>query len=367
MVVFNALQTSLSGGIGRYSYELAKAIYLKGTINFKIVVRQEDIDRFDFAKDEDLIIVSGITNSKDRNYYEQFVLPKEVGRKYPDAILHYPDSMAPLFGKNKSVITIHDLAFLSRPRDFVAKTRYWKKLVTKLSVRKAEKIISITEFAKDQIKEYYSKYSYKAHTIHNGFNDFSKEDIDIDKVSEKVKAYAGKPYILTVSTISPRKNMDGLIKAFNNMKNQAGMNLVICGGKGWLYEGVFKLVEENALTDRVLFAGKTNDEELKFLYKNASLFVYPSFYEGFGLPPLEAMSYGIPCAVSKVSSMPEVLEQASLYFNPYSMDDMSEKMEILLKDEALRTSFIEKGFNQIKKFSWEKCAEQVIDLYEKLI
>ncbi|MDI6619037.1 MAG: glycosyltransferase family 1 protein [Clostridiales bacterium] len=365
-VYFNALQTSLSGGIGRYSYELSKTIYKLNKIDFKIVIREEDKELFKFAKAEDLYIVHGIKNSKDRNYYEQFVLPRKIYKIDRNAIIHYPDSMAPLFAKNKIVLTLHDMAFLARPNDFTLKTRLWKKYVTKVSVRKARKIICITEFTKKEFGKYFPKYTHKSVRIYNGFNDFSKENINYEIISDYIKNIVNRKYLLTVSTISPRKNIDGLIKAFNLIKDKVPYDLIIAGKKGWLYEDVFKLVDDLDLNDRIIFTGQINDDELKYLYKNASLFVYPSFYEGFGLPPLEAMSYGIPCIVSNAASIPEVVGDAALLTDPYSKEDLSTNILKLIKNRNIRCALIKKGYESVKMFSWEKCAEDTIRVYTNL-
>lgn len=358
MVIFNALQTSLSGGIGRYSYELSKAIYSLQQIDFKIVIREEDKELFSFAKNEDLIIVKGIKNSKDRNYYEQFVLSPKIYKKFPDAIIHYPDSMAPLLAKNKVVITVHDLAFKSVKGAFTWKTTMWKNIMTSLSVKKADKIIAITNFAKTEIEKYYANISKdKITVVYNGFNDFSKESINLGNINKKILDLKNNKYILTVSTISPRKNIDGLIKAFKLIKDEIDYNLVIAGKNGWLYENVLNLVDELKLNDRIIFTGGINDDELKYLYKNTELFVYPSFYEGFGLPPLEAMSFGIPCIVSNVTSMPEVLGDKCNYFNPSDINGMSE--EILRSVSKIVNNKIYKKNN----YSWENCAKEVIKLY----
>lgn len=366
-VIFNALQTSLSGGIGRYSYELSKAIYQQEAIDFKIVIREEDKALFNFANEKDLIIVRGIKNSKSRNCYEQFILPKLIYKTYPEAIVHYPDSMAPLLAKNKVVITIHDLAFKSVKGAFVWRVTLWKRIMTRLSIKKADKIIAITNFAKSEILKYYSDiYINKIEVVYNGFNDFAKNPIVLENVSNKILLLENIEYILTVSTISPRKNIDGLIKAFDLIKNEVNCKLVIAGKNGWLYESVYKLVDELKIKDRVIFTGGINDDELKFLYKNAKLFVYPSFYEGFGLPPLEAMSYGIPCIVSNVTSIPEVVNDAAISFNPYDIKEISSKIIQGMNDIYIRSFIKENSERRVKYFSWDTCAVQSINVYKKL-
>lgn len=363
MVIFNALQTSLNGGIGRYSFELAKAIYSLDEIDFKIVIRKQDLSIFDFVKVEDLIIVENIKNSRDRNFYEQFVLPKRIYKDYPKAFIHYPDTMAPIFAKNKVVITVHDLAFKSLKNAFTWKSTLWKNIVTNLSIKKADKIIAITNFAKSEIEKYYPNIDKnKINVVYNGFNDFSKEDINEKSINADILKLENKKYILTVSTISPRKNIDGLIKAFDLVKDEIEHSLVIAGKNGWLYESVYKLVEELKLKDRIIFTGGVNDDELKYLYKNSDLFVYPSFYEGFGLPPLEALSFNTPCVVSEVTSMPEVLGDSVEYFDPENVEDIAKNIlkTILEKSDSVYDS------NILNNYSWEKCADEVVSVYNEL-
>lgn len=360
-VVFNALQTTLSGGIGRYSYELAKNMYMQGNYNIKLVVREEDFSLFSFANQEDLIIAKGIKNSLYRNFYEQFILPNIVYKKYPDAIIHYPDTMAPILSKNDVVITIHDLAFKSLNDVFTKKTVLWKNFITQLSIKKAKYIIAITNFTKTEIfKHFPSLANEKVHVVYNGFNRFNQE-INYSNISKEILNIPNK-YILTVSTISPRKNINGLIKAFYTIKNDISHNLVIAGGNGWMYEEVYDLVKKLNLEDRVIFTGKINDEELNYLYKNADLFTYISFYEGFGLPPLEAMDHNIPCIVSNTTSLPEVVGEYAVTVNPYDVENIANKIfECLLNKDINRDYSL-----WLQNFSWEKCANETLEVYKKI-
>lgn len=368
IVVFNALQTSLSGGIGRYSYELSKSIYLKKALDLKIVVREEDLSLFNFANKKDLIIAKGIKNSIDRNKYEQFILPKLVNKKYPNAVIHYPDSMAPFICKNKVIITVHDLAFKSLKDVFTKKTVIWKSIATKLSVKKAKDIIAITNFTEDEIKIHYGQdIANKTQVILNGFNKFSDDKISQSNINKNILDLKKSNYILTVSTISPRKNIDGLIKAFNEIKNNNQYKLVIAGNNGWMFEKVYEEAEKLGIKDRILFTGKINDDELKYLYKHADIFVYPSFYEGFGLPPLEAMSFNVPCIVSNKTSIPEVVGDAAITVDPNDYKEMGRQIEKFINNDNLRMEYIKKGNKRLSKFSWGKCAEETIGLYKKTL
>lgn len=365
MIIFNALQTSLSGGIGRYSYEVARGIYSLGKIDFKIVIREEDIDKFSFAKHKDLIIIEGIYNSKQRNYVEQFVLPRMVYGKYKDAIIHYPDTMAPILARNKIIITIHDLAFKTLKKEFTLKSRIWKNYVTDLSVKKADKIIAISNFTKSEIEKYYPYAKNKISVIYNGFTDFSMEPINEENLRKGFKELVSQPYILTVSTISPRKNIDRLIKSFFLIKEEVPHNIIIAGKFGWKYEYVFKLVEDLKLKERIIFTGIVTDDELKMLYRNASLFVYPSYYEGFGLPPLEAMACGCPTLVSNVTALPEVVGNKELTFNPYDEKEIALKISEIISDDKYKLKLVRYGIERVKQFSWDKTCEAIANIYKQ--
>ena len=347
MIVFNALQTTLSGGIGRYAYELSKSLY-NIEKNIKIVIRKEDEELFYFAKKEDLIIVENISNSIKRNIYEQLKLPFLIRKKYPKAILHYPDSMAPLLSRNKVVITVHDIAFKTLTDVFTWKAKLWKNFSTKFSLKKADRIIAISEYTKKEIiKHYGNKYEKKINIVYNGFNDFSNEEINLDNIRKDIIDLKNKKYILTVSTISPRKNIDGLIKAYNHMENKSDYKLVIAGAYGWLYEDILRLVDDLNLKDNVIFTGKINDDELKYLYKECYLFTYLSFYEGFGLPPLEAMSYGKRCIVSNTSSLPEVVGDSAIKVDPYNLNEIRVKLEKELENKVINSGKISENIKRM--------------------
>jgi glycosyltransferase involved in cell wall biosynthesis len=174
----------------------------------------------------------------------------------------------------------------------------------------------------------------------------------------------GKPYILSVSTIQPRKNYARLIEAFARIANSQflirDLQLVIAGGRGWMYEEIFQTVERLNLRERVIFPEFFADDDLPALYAGATLFVYPSLYEGFGLPVAEAMACGVPVVCSNASSLPEVAGDAALYFDPRDVDAMADALHRALTDDALRADLRACGFVQIKQFSWEKAARELM-------
>ena len=276
--------------------------------------------------------------------------------------------MAPFICRNKIIITVHDLAFKSLKSEFTNKTIIWKRIATKFSVKKAKYIITITNFTKNEIKKHYKQHiANKIQVIFNGFNKFSDDKINESNINKDILDLKKSNYILTVSTISPRKNIDGLIKAFNEIKNKNQYKLVVVGKNGWMFEKVYDEAEKLGIKDKILFTGKINDDELKYLYKHANIFVYPSFYEGFGLPPLEAMSFNVPCVVSNKTSIPEVVGNAAITVNPNNYNEIAKQIEKFINSDNLRMEYIKKGNKRLSKFSWEKCAEETIDLYKKTL
>lgn len=366
MIIFNALQTSLSAGIGRTSYGIAKALYEADEVKVKLVIREEDLGIFDFADINDLIIAEGINGSLKRNYYEQFILPKIIRKNYPNSIIYFADTMGPIFSKVPFIITINDLAFKTLNKSFSFKSTIWKNLITDLSVKRCKHIITISHFSKKEVLKHY-KYikSSMVTPIHIGFNNFSNEDINLDKVRNEIKLNIKDKYIFTVSTISPRKNMHRLVEAFNLIKDEIDCKLIISGKNGWLYDEVYSLVDKYELQDRVIFTGGINDEELKLLYKNCEAFIYPSLYEGFGLPPLEALAYRKKVIASNVTAMPEILGQSVEYVDPINEVDIARGIKTIYFSEEDFKEKIEKGQAILKRYTWDNFGSKLIDVLKK--
>jgi glycosyltransferase involved in cell wall biosynthesis len=187
----------------------------------------------------------------------------------------------------------------------------------------------------------------------------------VDGLGMREKVSEGKPYILFLGTVEPRKNLTTLMRAFAGLDEE--VCLVISGHLGWGYEEVTGTIKELSLGDRVRFTGYTGEEDLPALYSGAELFVYPSWYEGFGLPPAEAMACGTPVASSTGGSLPEVLGDAALYFEPADVEDMRRVMNALLHDTTLRERLVKAGLQRVKKYTWRECAMEVIDVYRKFV
>ncbi len=275
-----------------------------------------------------------------------------------------PTHYLPPFAPKKSVISILDVSYIYFPQLFTKKDLIQLKKWTHFSAKKAEKIITISESSKSDIIKEYRVKSEKVHVIYPGIR-IEKNLKNITNMEDLRKKFNIKEeYILFVGTLQPRKNIVKLIEAFSKLDGD--LHLVIVGKKGWNYEEILNAPKKFGVESKVIFIQEASDEDLPVLYKNAKFFILPSLYEGFGLPVLEAMSYGTPVITSNISSLPEAGGNAALYVNPNDAKDIFDKMKKLLGDSNLRKDLIKKGYEQVKKFSWEKSARETLAVLETL-
>lgn len=271
-----------------------------------------------------------------------------------------------LSGRAKSILTIHDLSFRRYGEFFSLRKNFWHKMVNvKKLVNKFDKIIAVSKNTKRDIVELYGVDENKIEVIYPGIGEEFGE-VKSQKLKVKNKYDLPEKFILFLGTIEPRKNIEGLISAFNELKKDERFKeykLVLAGGKGWKSENIYLTWKNSPYKNDINFLGYIPKEEKPVLYSLASLFVYPSFYEGFGFPPLEAMAAGVPVITSFASSLPEVVGEAGLMVDPYNITDIKIAMEKILIDEKLKNSLVAKGFEQVKKFSWEKTAEKYLEIF----
>ena len=277
-----------------------------------------------------------------------------------------PTHYLPLYTASPSVISILDVSYLYFPNLFKKKDLYQLKFWGGYSIKKAKKIITISNSSKNDIIKMYKVNPDKVTVIYPGIRvdlNLKVKDLSMEELNNKFGIK--EKYILFVGTLQPRKNIVKLIEAFSKLKEK-DLNLVIVGKKGWQFEDILNAPKKYEVEDRVKFLDSVSDEDLPSLYKNALCFCLPSLYEGFGLPILEAMQYGCPVATSNVSSLPEAGGEAAVYFDPENVEDIAKALQSLVNDEELRNSLIKKGYEQVKKFSWEKTAKETLRVLEEL-
>jgi glycosyltransferase involved in cell wall biosynthesis len=353
-------------GIGEYAYELLCQFY-------KIASSRKDLRFRIYLKNDPRMEMPVPTENWQyqivgpKKFWTQIGLPLKLfleSRK-PN-VFFSPSHYAPRFSSIPTAISIMDLSYIHFPELFTKHDLYQLVNWTKYSAKNAKNIFTISNFSRDDIIKTYKKRPENVKTTYLGIKPVLSGNYKILNMEELNKKFGiSAPYILFVGTLQPRKNIVKLIEAFSFLKEK-DIQLVIVGKKGWLFEEIFQAPEKYGVLDRIKFLDFVGDEDLPSLYKNAFCFVLPSLYEGFGLPVLEAMKFGCPTVISDTSSLPEVGGDAALYFDPQSADDIAEKLGKVIADEKLREEMIKKGYNQVKKFSWEKTAKETLKVLEDL-
>ncbi len=275
--------------------------------------------------------------------------------------------------KTKKVITVHDLSFLRHPEFFSWRKRFWHSaLGIKKILNQADGIVAVSENTKNDLIELLGINENKIRVIYSGLNQSipTNKIIPISNFFPKLNLESG--YLLYLGNIEPRKNLVNLIKAYelwrlNSSKENKNLPLVLAGARGWRVKSIFSAWRKSEFKDDIYFLGYVNDEIQKSLYQHAKLFIYPSFYEGFGFPPLEAMAHSLPVITSNVSSLPEVVAEAALIIDPNKISEIAEAIEIILKDDNYRQNLIIKGLKRVEFFSWEDVAKKYLVYFDDLL
>lgn len=345
-------------GVNRFAYELCKA-WLQMRIPFILCSPPGKIkDCYDISRFN--IVVCGCGKS---HVWEQLFLPLWFKRIRGKKILICFTGLGPLVVRKK-IMTIHDLAFMANPSWYTFGYRLWYRLMTPLCAATSLRILTVSKFSQSEIIQRLSINSEKISVIYNAVSSLFDIQGNDDGLNERLTT---EKYILAVSSIDPRKNFSMLLKAFSYVKDKS-IKLYIVGGQGSIFStSIVELCEKNS-SERIKWLGRVSDVELKWYYAHALCFVYPSLYEGFGIPPLEAMSCGVPTIVSAIPVLEEICGNAALYVNPYDEKDIANKINILVNDKKLRCELIEKGYKRCLAFNWRNSAESLAkEVYKVLL
>lgn len=288
----------------------------------------------------------------------------------PIDLFHSPDfTLPPVRRGTRTILTVHDLSFIRDPDSAVPVLRQYLNAVVPRSVARADHVLADSLSTRADLIELYHTPSDKISVLYSGVNAIFRPITDSAPLAAvRAKYHLGEsPFILAVGTLQPRKNYVRLIQAFSRLpSHHSELHLVIAGGKGWLYDVIFAEVERLKLQTRVVFAGFVDDADLPALYSAARVLAYPSLYEGFGLPMLEAMACGTPVVTSTASCLPEVAGDAALCVPPTDVDALARALEQAVSDEAVRATLIVKGLARAKEFTWEKAARELVRLYREI-
>jgi glycosyltransferase involved in cell wall biosynthesis len=367
-------------GIARYTRELA----LHLADNYK---DDEFLFYFNFVRDmnkKTQEVVNFIGNRKNVKYViqslpgqlKELIFPSRISylnkllKSYD--IYHATEFLSFDRGlKIPQVLTVHDLSTLRFPNHRGAKESNKHTQMLKSACANSSAIISVSNSTKDDVIKYFNTNSGKITSIFLGYDEIFRQIKNPDDSSKILKMYKIKsPYLLFVGTIEPRKNIENLVVAFNKFKQTAaGKNyqLVLAGSRGWNSELIYKQIESSQSKNDIILLGHVADDDLVHLFNQTSLFCYPSIFEGFGLPVLEAMACGAPVLTSNVSSLPEVGGDAAEYVDPESSEKIFNSLERIIGNKKMLGEMSKKSLAQSKKFSWNKNAIETHKLYEKIL
>lgn len=348
-------------GIGRYTYELINKV--KNIKNISLYILVNDVEKSSkiFGNSSNIRLIK--MNSKFLSIGEFFELPKVINRfNKRETFFHAPSFVSSPLIKCKSAMTIHDLNHIKLPQFYSKFHKYYYKFVVKTSANKASIIFTDSDFSKNEIVEWLECNENKVIDTKVGVDKkFSKcNNLKmLNNIRERYKL--PQKFILYVGNLKPHKNVGNLFKAMSIVED---IKLIINGKPN---EELNNIINEYNLQNKIQFIGYVHDDDLPILYSIAELFVFPSIYEGFGLPPLEAMASGCPVITSNVASLPEVVGDAAGYFNPYDFIEIGNKINKVINDDTLRQNMIKKGIVQAKQFTWENTIEMIIDKYFDII
>jgi glycosyltransferase involved in cell wall biosynthesis len=351
-----------------YIHNLIKNLNILDKENEYYMIHHTKMDLDIYRSNKEIIIPQPSFKPLRGIFWRYVILPQKL-KKLDVDLVHDPRGIGILSFDMpfKKVITIHDLSSLLYPSINIGGMCAHKLLGAK-TIKNVDKVITISECTKRDVMKYLKAPEEKVKVIYNGKDEGFKpvNQKEVDKFKQKYNLDFS--FILYVGVLQPRKNIPTLIKAYYKLKKEGIKHkLVIAGGKGWQYKKIFETVEKLNLQKDVIFIGHIPDDDIPKLYNAADLFAFPSIYEGFGLPPLEAMACETPVVTSNSSSLPEVVGDAGIMVNPYDVDGLSKAMYEVLTNEGLRADMVKKGLERAKMFSWEKCAKEVLEVYEEAI
>ncbi len=323
----------------------------------KFILKRKNAKLFDFNVPDKLV-----------GFFSFFSQPKVDDILGGTDVFFSPHFMSSYVKKSKKVVVFHDLSFLYYPEFFSFKKRYWHFLQNpKKQAKNADMIITVSESTKFDIVEFYKIEEKKIKVIYPGVNRNFKP-LFKNEILESVRKKYDLPerFILYFGTIEPRKNIEGIISAFEKVREKEKISLVLAGTFGWLFDDILNKAKNSKFKNDIVFTGFVNQNDKVHIYNMAELFLYPSFFEGFGMPPLEAMACGVPAIVSNCSSMPEVVGDSAVLVNPYNENEIAQAILAILKDEKLKKTFKEKGILRSKKFSWEKAGKETLKVLKSV-
>ncbi|MCK9438595.1 MAG: glycosyltransferase family 1 protein [Patescibacteria group bacterium] len=367
-------------GLGRYTQEIVDNILKIDTENnYVIFLGKHNFDELIIDKNNKRV-KKVLVDIKWYSWKEQLLFPFYIWKEKLD-LIHFTHFNVPIFCPVKFIVTIHDL-ILTKFKTVRATTKhpliyslkdFFYRVVIKSALKKSKKILTVSNFTKDDIVQQFKINPKKIQVIYEGVSNLSKgrDSLFVAKLNKEEVLSDYKisfPYFLYVGNAYPHKNLEFLVESFlkwNSKDNK--FRLVMVGKEDFFYkrtkEYAFNLINKNNYNNSIIFTGYVPDDKLEIIYQRAMIYIFPSLYEGFGLPPLEALFNSCPVLSSREASMPEIIQNGALYFDPYDYEDFYNKLNLLVDNEKLRQNIIEQGKEVLKRYNWWECAYQTREAY----
>jgi len=376
-------------GLGRYTQEVVDNIIMineadsEGQFDFVIFLSPDNFDEF---ISESSRVKKVLLDVPWYSWSEQFKMPFYIWREHLD-LIHFPHFNIPIFTPTKFVMTLHDLILTHFPTvrastksNFVYRFKNLAyRLVMKVAINRAKRIITVSEFTKRDIIYNFPKAVSKIVVTYEGVANLKRgrDSLFVAKLDSQEtleKYHLGNNFLLYVGNAYPHKNLEALIRAFVQIRTDIpDLKLVLVGKEDFFYSRIhdfarsLNLWQKENVNSPIVFPGYVPDSQLEVIYQAARAYVFPSLYEGFGLPPLEAMAKGCPVLSSDRASLPEILGKAAVYFNPEDDDDLVVKVEQILSDDNFRQEMITRGLEKVKEYSWWECARETFAVYSEVL
>lgn len=358
-------------GVGVYGLNLILNLKSEPCIQYYVLVQDDDssLDKCEYGG----ITLIKINSKKYRKliyrfFLEQLYIPYLV-HKYKINVIHSLHYSFPVMAKARKIVTVCDMIFFKYPELHIKSKIIYFRFFIWLTSLFADKVICISKSTQQDYLAHFKVSPELTTVIELGKDNSYHPDVNREEVNRVLNKYSiDGDYILFIGTIEPRKNVSNLILAYERLIAEGFCHrLVIVGKKGWHYDAVFSLANERGINDKIIFTGFIEETEKPYFLAGASVFVYPSLYEGFGIPVLEALACGTPTITSNISSMPEVAGDAALLIKPESPEEIYNAIKKILLDPNLRSDLKARSLRQASNFSWEKTANMTIDVYKGIV
>lgn len=364
-------------GIGHYTTHLVTAL-VKNYPRDEFVLlsdhRLTDNPHLSAMRQRKNVRIVFFPSSKYKKYlpfgYSHVVVARALTKERLD-VFHAPATIIPLQYRGPAVITVHDLAIYDHPEWFPPGQKFSKGLLVPASLSRATRIIAVSAATKQMIVKKFGTAAQRIRVVHEGVA--APQRIAVAAAAGVFEKFQiGSRFFLFIGTIEPRKNLQMLTHAFNDVMEQnfprfRDVQLIIAGAKGWRYESIFRVISHSPWSGSIRVIGYVTEEEKQVLLQRALAFVFPSLWEGFGLPIVEAMRAGAPVITSNISSLPEVGDSACLYISPHNKKALRNAMLLLLTKSAQRKQLSQRGRERARAFTWQRCAQQTHAVYDEVV